>query len=252
MSNTASARHFIKALGTAALGLVLPPRCIGSGDIVGAQGTLSPDFFQKLTFISDPFCAVCGLPFSVAVEGSSLCGACLEEPPNFSRARAALAYNDASKDIILALKYGDKTHAVETFAPMMLQAGRDVVAASDIIIPVPLHFTRLWQRRFNQAALLAQALGRRAGLRVENDALIRAENTIPQRGLSRRERNDNVKNAFAVRPGKQSLIAQKNILLIDDVFTSGATLNACARMLLKSGAAAVNVLTIARVTREEF
>lgn len=249
MNSTFSA---LKSFGSAALDLVLPPRCLGSGEIVATPGTISPSFFAELSFIAKPFCDICGLPFSVEAEGAVLCGACLEHPPHFHRARAALIYTDASRDVILSLKYGDKLHAAKTFAPMMLRAAGDIVTPCDMIVPVPLHPWRLWHRRFNQAAVLSHALSHHTGIRVENNILKRQENTIPQRGLSRKERNDNVKNAFAIDIKHTSAVREKTVLLIDDVYTSGATLNACAKALLNAGASTVNVLTIARVTREEF
>lgn len=235
-----------------ALDLILPPRCIGTGDIVDAPGMISPAFWSQLQFIEKPFCSCCGLPFNFDMAEGALCAGCMDEEPDFDQARAAVIYNDASRKAVLDFKYGDKMHAVKTFLPWMMRAGAETLAECDLMLPIPLHAKRLWQRRFNQSAVLAEALAELAEKPFLPDGLLRARYTSPQKGLSRKERNDNVKNAFAVNKSAAAQIAGKNILLIDDVFTSGATLNECARVLKKSGADKVFVLTIARVTRDEF
>lgn len=230
------------------LNTLLPPRCPGSGEIVDAPGMISPGFWKELSFISAPHCETCGLPFGFDIAQGALCAACLETEPAFDKARAAVTYNDASRQLVLGFKYGDRLHAVTAFTPWLLRAGGDLVAQSDAILPVPLHRTRLWQRRFNQSALLARALAKRAGKPCLPDTLRRVKATVPQKGLSRKERAENVKNAFGV----EGDLRGKTLLLVDDVYTSGATLNACAKALKKAGAEKVFVLTIARVTREEF
>lgn len=245
------ARAVRRALGRT-LDLLLPPRCLGSGKIVDAPGMLDAGFWMELAFVSAPACDCCGLPFSFGVAEGSLCAACIDTPPDFDRARAAVVYNDASRQLILDFKYGDKTHAVKSFLPWMLRAGATLLPETDIILPVPLHARRLWQRRFNQSALLAQALGRAAGVACLPDGMTRKRHTPPQKGLSRSERHSNVRGAFAVSPRHASAIKDKRVMMIDDVFTSGATLNECARVLKRAGAAQVFVLTLARVTREEF
>ena len=154
--------------------------------------------------------------------------------------------------MILAFKYGDRLHAVKTFVPWMMRAGQALIDEADIIIPVPLHNRRLRERRFNQSALLAQEISRKSGKAYMPDLLQRTRHTIPQQGLNYKERGKNVHGAFEVNPDHLVTIEGKTILLIDDVYTSGATLNECARVMKKAQAAAVNVLTIARVTREEF
>lgn len=236
----------------AALDLLLPPRCLGSGKIVDTPGMLDAAFWRELAFISAPACTCCGMPFGFDVAEGSLCAACIDTPPDFDMARAAVVYNDASRQLILDFKYGDKTHAARTFLPWLRQAGAPLLAQSDIILPVPLHTRRLWQRRFNQSALLAQALGRACQIPCLPDGMIRKRHTVPQKGLSRHERHSNVRGAFGVHPRHAERIKDKRVLLIDDVFTSGATLNECARALKRAGAAQVFVLTLARVTREEF
>jgi ComF family protein len=154
--------------------------------------------------------------------------------------------------MILAFKYGDRLHAIHTFAPWMIRAGQELIDQSDIIIPVPLHNKRLRERRFNQSALLAQEIAKRSGKAYLPDLLQRTRHTIPQQGLNYKERGKNVHGAFGVNKDHLQTLKGKAILLIDDVFTSGATLNECARVMKKAGAAAVNVLTVARVTKDEF
>jgi ComF family protein len=243
------------ALGTffaTTLDLILPPRCIGTGDIVDAPGMISPGFWSQLQFIEKPFCACCGLAFNFDMAEDALCAECLDDMPDFDAARAAVIYNDASRKAVLDFKYGDKLHAVKTFLPWLMRAGGELLTNSDVILPIPLHPRRLWQRRFNQSALLAEDIARITQKTYLPEGLVRERFTSPQKGLSRQERNDNVKNAFAVHPAYSAQMKGKNLLLIDDVFTSGATLNECARILKKAGAAKVFVLTIARVTRDEF
>lgn len=231
---------------------LLPPRCIGTGDIVETPGTISPTLWKELSFIDDPMCACCGMPFAVEALAGMTCAACLDAPPEFDQARAALAYNDASRKLVLDFKYGDKMHAVNTFTPWLLRSGKLLIDDCDAIVPVPLHYKRLWQRRYNQSAVLAASLAAASGKPVFTQVLKRTRSTIPQKGLTRKERTLNVKNAFSIDPKDAHFIAERNILLIDDVFTSGATLNACSEKLKSAGCAKVFVLTIARVTREEF
>lgn len=244
--------HPLRRWTMAALDALLPPRCLGSGKIVDSPGMLDAAFWAELAFISAPACARCGLPFSFSVAEGSLCAACIDTPPDFDMARAAVVYNDASRQLILDFKYGDKMHAVDTFLPWLSRAAAPMAADTDIVLPVPLHPRRLWQRRFNQSAVLAQAIARVSGAAFIPDGMTRKRFTQPQKGLSRSERHSNVRGAFAVSPRAQATIKNKNVMLVDDVFTSGATLNECARVLKRAGAAKVYVVTLARVTREEF
>lgn len=242
----------LATLGKAAFDLLLPPRCPGSGEIVDTPGMISPAFWSQLSFVEAPFCATCGLPFGFAAPLGTLCAVCLDDPPDFDTARAGVVYNDASRQLVLDFKYGDKLYAIDSFMPWLMRAGADMLLETDIIVPVPLHPRRLWQRRFNQSALIAQKLAQRSGKMHLPDGLRRTKYTVPQKGLNRKERHLNVRGAFAVHPRHTAAIQGRTVMIVDDVFTSGATLNACARRLKKSGAARVFVLTLARVTREEF
>jgi ComF family protein len=242
----------ISVLWEAAIDTLLPPRCVATGEIVDAQGMVSPAFWSQLQFIEDPFCKTCGIPFSFEISNDSLCAACMEREASFDRSRSAVTYNDASRKLVLAFKYGDRLHTVHTFVPWMIRAGQELLDRADVIIPVPLHRRRLRERRFNQSALLAQEIAKAIGQNYIPDALLRIRHTLPQKGLKAKERDKNVRGAFVVNDSHHSHLRDKNILLIDDVFTTGSTLNECARVLKAAKAASVSVLTIARVTKEEF
>lgn len=234
----------------AAIDLLLPPRCIATGEIVDAQGMVSASVWPQLQFIEAPYCKTCGIPFSFEIANDALCASCIESEPVFDQSRSAVVYNDASRQMILSFKYGDRLHAIHTFVPWMMRVGTVMIEAADIIIPVPLHNRRLRERRFNQSALLAQEIAKRGNRTYAPDILARTRHTPPQQGLNRKERGQNVRGAFTVQ--KPEVIKGKTVLLVDDVYTSGATLNECARILKAADANIVNVLTIARVTKDAF
>lgn len=233
---------------------ILPPRCIITGDAVDSQGTISPKAWADLSFITAPFCTCCGFPFEFDTgfeNAENLCAACLKERPVFSKARSALIYNDASRDLILGFKHGDKMHAVVTMTPWLKLAGADLWAEADLVVPVPLNRWRLMRRRFNQSAIMAQETAKAIRKDVIVDALLRTRATPSQGHLKAGERAENVKNAFTVNPKRAGEVTGKNIILIDDVYTTGSTVSECAKALLKGGAASVNVLSLARVVRPE-
>ncbi|CAO3441608.1 Competence protein F homolog, phosphoribosyltransferase domain; protein YhgH required for utilization of DNA as sole source of carbon and energy [Azospirillum argentinense] len=231
------------------LDTLLPPRCLCCGGAVDRQGGLCAPCWSGLTFIAPPACACCGTPFDFALEGEPLCGACIAEPPLFARARAVLAYDDGSRPLVLGFKHGDRIHAAAAYGAWMARAGAELLADADLLAPVPLHRLRLFRRRYNQAALLAQAAGRQAGRPVIPDLLVRRRSTPSQGGLDRSGRRRNVQGAFAVRPGLEARVAGKRIVLVDDVLTTGATLSECARVLRRAGAERVDALTLARVVK---
>jgi ComF family protein len=233
----------------AALDLLLPPRCLACHGAVDRQGALCPACWSALQFLGDPQCVSCGLPFDFDPGEPSRCGGCLRKPPPFERARAALAYDDASRPLLLGFKHADRTHAAPPFGQWLARAGADLLGDAELVVPVPLHRWRLFRRRYNQAALLAIALGRARGVPVEADLLVRRRATPSQAGRSRIARQRNVRGAFAVRPGRGAAIAGRRVLLVDDVLTTGATAMECARVLKRAGAAAVDVVTLARVLR---
>jgi len=236
-------------LAAAALDLLLPPTCILCSTPVDAPGLLCGACFGELNAVGAPCCFCCGVPFELAwhaAEGG-LCQRCIDSPPPFERARAALRYDNASRRLVLPFKHGDRIEFAAVLARLMVQAGADLLREADVIVPVPLHRRRLFVRRYNQAALLAQALGRMTGRRAMVDALARVAATRSLDGKSAAERRDEVAAAFAVRPRRASQLEGRRILLIDDVMTSGATAAACGAALLAAGAAAVDVLVAVRV-----
>lgn len=226
---------------------VLPPLCLCCGIQVGEPGTLCPDCWSKLDFLGPPCCDACGHPFELDPGEAAWCGACARSRPEFRRARAVFRYDDASRPLVLRFKHADRTEAAPAFARWMARAGASLLAEADLVVPVPLHRWRLLTRRYNQAALLANALGRLAAVPVAPDLLVRRRRTPPQGYLGREARERNVKGAFAVRPAKLHLVHGRTVLLVDDVLTTGATVGECARVLLKAGAAAVDVVTLGRV-----
>lgn len=231
--------------------LILPPRCVLSGEIVAEQGSLAPKAWQSLRFLSAPYCAVCGYPFEFEVEKSALCAGCVARPPVFTTARAALAYDDASRSLILKFKHGDHLQAIPTLIPMLRRAGVEMLDRADLLVPVPLHRWRLLGRRYNQAALLAWGLGRASGIAVLPDGLLRVRATVSQGRMKSADRARNIRRAFRVPDQNRAKIAGKVIVLVDDVFTTGATAEECAKTLFRAGAAEVHVLAIARVVRPQ-
>ncbi|MEM9599509.1 MAG: ComF family protein [Pseudomonadota bacterium] len=207
--------------------------------------------FTALTFLDEPCCAACGYPFDHQMSGISafdlLCASCLARRPAYATARAALQYDEASRRMILAFKHGGHTDRLQSFAAQMHRAGRTALAHADALIPVPLHRSRLIKRRFNQSALLARALSRRCDVPMQAHALRRRRKTPTQGGLSAAGRRRNVQGAFHVAQPEQ--IAGRRLVLIDDVMTTGATLESCTRTLKRAGAVRVDAVCLARVVK---
>ena len=203
--------------------------------------------WSGIAFIVDPLCERCGRPFEFSVTDRAICGRCIADPPVYDRARSAALYDDASRGLLLRFKHGDGLHLTPLFGAWLSRTGAVLLAEADLLVPVPLHRTRLFARRYNQAALLAIDVGRRAGVPVDVLGLIRARRTPSQGTKTRAGRERNVRGAFKVTPDLAARISGKRVLLVDDVLTSGATVNACARVLGRAGAAKVDVLTVARV-----
>jgi len=245
----------LRGVGTmvlrAAVDAVLPPRCLGCGDVVEDTGTLCGPCWSGLTWLAPPACACCGFPFPYAAPAGTLCAACTRQPPAFDRARAVFRYDDASRGLVLGFKHADETHAAPAFGRWLVRAGADLLADADLVAPVPLHRWRLLYRRYNQAALLAHAVSRSSGVRLAVDLLARRRHTPQQGRLSRLARQRNVRAAFALRPRWREAVAGRRVLLLDDVLTIGATVEECARVLRRHGAAGVDVLTLARVVRTQ-
>ena len=226
------------------LDLLFPPQALDGSAPPQSIG-LSAEAWSKVAFIAEPLCDGCGVPFEYEV--GSRCAACLAQPRAFNRARAACLYDDASRDLILKFKHADRTDLARLFSQWISRAGAELLADADAVAPVPLHPTRLLHRRYNQAAEIARPLARAHRLAYLPDALVRARRTDSQGGKSGSGRRRNVAGAFAVPEIRRSKVEGRRIVLIDDVLTTGATAEACAKALLKAGASAVDVAVVARV-----
>lgn len=238
----------LKGMAHAGLDFVLPPRCLGCHGRVQNTHSLCGECWGQITFINDPRCAHCGYPFSFEQAGQdNVCGACLRTPPPFERGYSLVTYNAGSKPLLLKFKHGDRTELTPLFTQWLLQARNQFFEDIDLLIPVPLHARRLLSRQYNQAALLTKELSKKTNIPWSPDFLIRTKATVSQGHLSPKARHQNVKNAFSCPSQFHENLRDKRCLLIDDVWTSGATLKACSKTLLESGARTVFVLTVARV-----
>ncbi len=239
-----------RTVGRNALDLLYPPLCIACRSQVSEPGSLCASCWKDIEFLEGPACRCCGLPFDLDPGIDTLCAACLADPPSFDRACAVLRYDEKSRSPILALKHGDRLDLVPGFSRWLDRAGRALLNEADFIVPVPLHPGRLWKRRYNQAAELARHLGKAAGKPVAPLALRRVRATPSQGAMpSAKARRRNMRGAFQVPDSYLAAIHNRDILLVDDVLTTGATADACARVLKRAGAAKVNVLALARVVR---
>jgi ComF family protein len=236
-----------RAALSAVLDTALPPLCAACRGPLAEPGGLCPSCWSRITFIAPPYCDRLGVPFAYDPGPGVLSMEAIADPPTYGRARAAVRYDDVARDLVHRLKYGDRLDLVATMGRWMARAGAPLTREADALVPVPLHWRRLWGRRFNQAALLANAVGESCGLPVLAAALKRVRATPQQVGLSRNERAVNVQGAFAVGADGKAAIHGKRLVLVDDVLTSGSTIDACARTLLRGGAAGVDVLVFARV-----
>lgn len=238
----------MRALGRGLADIILPPLAHDSAEASASLG-LTPDAWSRIVFLEDPVCDGCGAAFDVqgGAFAASRCAACETRPYAFARARAACVYDEASRGLILKYKHGDHQPFAPLFARWVGRAAAPLIAEADAVAPVPLHPFRLLSRRFNQAAEIARPLARTAGLDYLPDALIRTTHTVSQGGKSARGRRLNVKSAFAVTEAGRRRLRGRRILLVDDVLTTGATAEACARALLDAGARAVDLAVVARV-----
>jgi len=232
------------------LDVLYPPLCINCRKPVSDPGSLCADCWSAIAFLDGPMCACCGLPFEIDPGPGTLCGTCQARPPAFDAARSVMRYDDASKAAILALKHADRLELVPGLARWLGRTGHTLLKDADVIVPVPLHPIRLWWRRYNQSAELARLIGR-ASDRPVDPFLLRRRRPTPSQGtmVSAKARRRNMLGAFAVDPARRARLKGARVLLLDDVLTTGATVEACARALKRAGASHVTVLTLARVVR---
>ncbi|MEW9805573.1 ComF family protein [Mesorhizobium sp. ZMM04-5] len=231
----------------APLRLLLPPVCAGCRRQVSQPGSLCGSCWPMLRFLERPWCAVMGTPFAHEMGEGFLSAEAIADPPPFARARAAVAYSGVAGRMVQALKYADRTDLAPWMARWMVRAGAELVSDADVVTPVPLHWRRFFVRRFNQSAELARAVAAQTGKPFEPTAIRRVKVTRQQVGLGHDERRDNVRAAFRVPPGQEIRVRGRRVLLVDDVYTTGATVASATRALVKGGAIAVDVLTFARV-----
>lgn len=251
----------IKEIAEIALDTILPPRCVVTGEMVDKQGMVAPGAWGELDFINDPMCYKCGVPFGfesagmadiagVETDDGVQCLQCMDYPPPYDSARSALKYNDHSRNMILGFKHADQTHAARAFVPWLKMAGAEMLEEADVLIPVPLHRWRLLKRRYNQSAIMAHFLHKETRTPILYEGLLRTRYTATQGHLNFAERRKNVKRAFVVNTKYEDKIKGKTLILLDDVYTTGSTAKECSKALVKAGAKAVHILTLARVVRE--
>jgi len=229
--------------------LALPPDCLSCGGMVSGRGALCPSCWSKLRLIERPYCERLGIPFAYDLGEGALSAEAIADEPPFHRCRAVAAFDDISRALVHGLKYRDRLELAAFMAAWMQRAGRELLDNADVVLPVPMHWRRLWWRRFNQSALLAGALAKAGGKPHAPAALGRIRPTRQQVGLTGSERDRNVRGAFRVPEAGKAAILGRKVLLVDDVYTTGATVKAATRALLRGGAASVDVLVFARVVR---
>lgn len=230
--------------------LALPAQCLACQRPVARLGGLCPACWGTMKLIEKPYCPRLGIPFAYDLGPEVLSAEAIASPPPFDRARAVAAFDDVARELVHGLKYRDRMELAGWMGAWMARAGAELCDDCDVVVPIPLHRWRLWFRRFNQSAALAKAVAQASGLPVVPMALKRVRATAQQVGLSATERDRNVRGAFRVPAQQKTAIAGRRVLVIDDVLTTGATVNAATRALLRGGAAAVDVLVFARVVHD--
>ena len=256
-----SGGHFVKAaglggraaraarrLGAAILDQLYPPVCLHCEAAVAEADALCATCFVQLRPITAPLCPRLGIPFEVALGPDALSAEAIADPPLFDRARSAVLYNDVARRLVSRLKYGDRPELARFCARLMAAAGRELWESGPVLLPVPLHRWRQFERRYNQSTELARAVARITGLEVDPSLVSRVRQTRQQVGLSAGQRQRNVAGAFAVHPDALSRLKGRGVVIVDDVITTGSTVQAVTRALKKAGLSRIDVISFARVT----
>ncbi|MCF6326981.1 MAG: ComF family protein [Devosiaceae bacterium] len=245
-----------KRFGSSILDLIYPPVCMHCSGVTGAADVLCAKCWMKMRPITHPLCPVLGLPFEYFLGKGAISAEAIANPPIFDRARSALVHNEVARTLISRLKFGDREEMATFCARMMVFAGSELFGDNadplvkkdrPVLVPVPLHPGRQWQRRYNQSTLLARAIARQAGLKIEPLLVRRVKPTRPQIGLSARQREKNVNGAFAVVPQLLEKLQGKRVVIVDDVITTGSTVNAISAELKKNGVERIDVISFSRV-----
>lgn len=227
--------------------LLAPPACLTCDSGLARHGSLCASCWSNMRFIDRPYCEVLGTPFAYDQGVGAVSPEAIADPPPFDRLRAAVLYDPLARSLVSNLKFSDRTDLAPWMAGWMATAGRELLAERPVVVPAPLHWRRLHERRYNQSAELARAVAGKAGLEYRPLALERHRHTERQVGLDALARSRNVQGAFRVPAAQRPLIEGRRVLLVDDVYTTGATVKACARALRRAGVAGVDVLVFARV-----
>lgn len=243
-------KKLVKSFVSQAANIIFPPRCVNCYCFTMQHGALCIDCWSKLNFISNPYCNSCGIPFEFVVGDSLTCGDCITKNPSFDQARSAVVYDESCTKLITSFKYGDKTHHARILSKWIDLCGKDILNKTDFMIPVPIHLKRLRKRKYNQAALLAKYLQKDCKIPILYDGLIRVKNTPQQAGLSSYARMRNLSGAILFNQKYKHQLQGKTVTIIDDVMTTGSTLEVCSRVLKKAGIKKIYALTVARTIKE--
>ncbi|MES2677930.1 MAG: ComF family protein [Pseudomonadota bacterium] len=237
----------IKKLAGKFLSIIFPKSCLICNKIISG-GSFCVEDWNKLHFLQNPACNICFWPFEFKVDDEMICGKCLQKRPEYFKALAVLNYDETSRTLITKFKYFDQTNLAKYFSELMFKQAEEILPDIDFIAPIPLHKFRIIKRKYNQSALLAKNIAALSNKKVLLDLLIRTKNNKPQALLSQKARKKNVAGIFKVKEKYYEEILGKNILLIDDVITTGATIESCCKVLKKAGAKKIYVLTLAKTT----